>query len=422
MNAISKKQSPNETSKHCFQFSTFPSRTSLAKLNTKETLMRSFFTSVPVPRLSTLWLLGSFIAVLWLGLGRDFRHDQAATASTSHVHSPSEISLSADGANLAPTTVVPIASIQVGQQLLAEHPTGERDLQFGETVDPPTWRKLSLKALKRDGSYADVTLLRPLTWLDEKNAEVGGTVQIDVPECGISGKAAVLAIEPCPPIEHDRRYRIVTGVFKHHSARIVEVHVEGLAEPIGTTANHPFWSEDRQSFIRADQLRIGEQLRTRHGAAPMRKVVPLKDTEPVFNLEVQCDHVYLVAQSGVLVHNAIVPLSIIECPFELSDHAKGRFRTAARQLVAEANGYPVSEIGMDVHHLIPLEWAHIFPNMDPNELKNLVALDRRIHTQVTTEWNAWRESLNGATPTAQQVLDQAEEIFRRFGQQFIPVP
>jgi hypothetical protein len=87
-----------------------------------------------------------------------------------------------------------------------------------------------------------------------EEAEVGGTVEISVPECGIEGEAEVLAIGPCPPIPPGPG-RVVTGVFRHESAEIVDVAVEGLDEPIGTTANHPFWSEDRQAFVRADALR-----------------------------------------------------------------------------------------------------------------------------------------------------------------------
>lgn len=274
----------------------------------------TFFRNHRLPQLSTLWLLGSLVVALCVGLGRDLRHDQTATASTNRLSVPSEMVTSTNRTGLVPTTVVPIATIQVGQQVLADNPTEERDLKFGETVDPATWRKLTLKAPKRDGTCADVTLLRPLTWLTEQNTEVGGTVKIDVPECGISGDADVLAIEPCPQIDHDHRYRIVTGVFKHQSARIVEVHIEDLAEPIGTTANHPFWSEDRKTFVRADELNDGEQLRTLNGTAKVRKVVPLKDAEPVFNLEVQCDHIYLVSKQGIVVHNSGIPG--LPCPLQ----------------------------------------------------------------------------------------------------------
>jgi hypothetical protein len=52
-------------------------------------------------------------------------------------------------------------------------------------------------------------------------------------------------------------------------------------------------------------LKAGEHLRAFNGTPIVRRVVPLADPEPVFNLEVQCDHVYHVAKNGVLVHNAL---------------------------------------------------------------------------------------------------------------------
>ena len=54
---------------------------------------------------------------------------------------------------------------------------------------------------------------------------------------------------------------IVTGTFRHHNAKVVDLYVEGEESPIGTTVNHRFWSEDRWEFVRADSLREGERLR-----------------------------------------------------------------------------------------------------------------------------------------------------------------
>jgi hypothetical protein len=199
---------------------------------------------------------------------------------------------------------IPIGEYDVAFQVVADNPTGEKDDEFGDTVDPPNWRKLILVARKKDGSFAEVRLLRPLWWLEKQDAKVGGTVEINVPECGIEGEAKVLAIEPCPPIKPRPGLRVVTGVFKHRASQVLDVYVEGIDEPIGTTPNHPFWSEDRRTFVRADELKEGEHLRAFNGTPIVRQIIPLADPEPVFNLEVQCDHVYHVAKNGVLVHNS----------------------------------------------------------------------------------------------------------------------
>ncbi|MEQ9022534.1 MAG: polymorphic toxin-type HINT domain-containing protein [Pseudomonadales bacterium] len=72
---------------------------------------------------------------------------------------------------------------------------------------------------------------------------------------------------------------------------------------MGTTVNHPFWSVDRNDFVRADSLAVGEQLQSLNGIVRVTGLSPRGPPEPVFNLEVQVKHTYHVADSGVLVHN-----------------------------------------------------------------------------------------------------------------------
>jgi hypothetical protein len=202
-------------------------------------------------------------------------------------------------------TTKSIGSLDVGQWVLAENPLGEQDLEFGVDVDPASWKLLILRAPKTDGSTASIRMLRPDWWLAENEAHVDGTVYVSVPECGIDGHAHIVAIKACPGLlpRPGPEFRVVTAVFRHENARILDLRVEGLAGTIGTTPNHPFWSEDRQEFVRADKLKQGETLRTPTGTAKVQSLTerPFRDT--VFNLEVQVDHVYHVSSTGVLVHN-----------------------------------------------------------------------------------------------------------------------
>ncbi len=79
----------------------------------------------------------------------------------------------------------------------------------------------------------------------------------------------------------------------------------GEADTIGTTSNHPFWSEDRQEFVQASSLEIGERLQTLSGDVKVvQQKLPRPGPQPVFNLEVHAEHVYCVGQDGVLVHNS----------------------------------------------------------------------------------------------------------------------
>jgi hypothetical protein len=208
-------------------------------------------------------------------------------------------------ASLSQPTIefVPIAQIEVGQRVPAENPVEEWDGSLGVEVDPVTWRKLTLSCPKRDGTSAQVVLLRPNWWLADQGAAVGRTVFISVPECGIDGNADILAIEPCPPIPAGPG-EVVTGTFRHTSADVIDLHIAGLDEPIGVTANHRFWSEDRWDFVDAGQLVPGERLRGMAGTLAVQTITPRSARESVFNIEVHGTHTYCITSAGCLVHNA----------------------------------------------------------------------------------------------------------------------
>ena len=202
-----------------------------------------------------------------------------------------------------------IEDIRVGDRVLGRNPELTDAERAVPDPDPVTWRRLELRAPKRDGTWADVVLLRSVIWLEEREVKLGGTVRISVPECSIEGNAEVLSIGDCPPIEPGTG-PVVTGTFRHASGHVMDLYVEGLADPIGTTANHPFWSETRQAFVRADELEIGDCLRLPAGTAHVKAVIPRARPEAVYNLEVQTEHVYHVSTAGVLVHNG----SAVWCP------------------------------------------------------------------------------------------------------------
>ena len=88
-------------------------------------------------------------------------------------------------------------------------------------------------------------------------------------------------------------------------AENLKLKTSGEAKTIGTTSNHPFWSEDRQEFVQAGSLEIGERLQTLSGDVKVvQKKLPRPGPQPVFNLEVHDEHVYFVGEDGVLVHNS----------------------------------------------------------------------------------------------------------------------
>ena len=199
----------------------------------------------------------------------------------------------------------PIRDIQpIADRVLADNPEtpGQAPSDFGE-FDRESWRIVRLEVPKPDGEWMRVTLARPVAWVEAAGRDDHGRLWLEFKELGIANWANVLAIEPCPEAAVGEG-RLVTGKFEHSSAEVIDLFVDGVSEPIGTTSNHPFWSEDRRDFVQAGKLRIGEHLRLRDGSTPVvTAAVSRSQSVPVFNLEVDGEHVYYVSTSGVLVHN-----------------------------------------------------------------------------------------------------------------------
>jgi hypothetical protein len=138
---------------------------------------------------------------------------------------------------------------------------------------------------------------------------LGLAVQMDLPELGLTGEAIVESIEPFSAVSAGPG-QVVTATFHHGSADTIDLSIAGDSretgnvETIGTTSNHPFWSQDRQGFIEAGSLEMGERLITHHGET--KRVVnklPRPGPEPVFNIEVWGEQVYYAGRSAALVHN-----------------------------------------------------------------------------------------------------------------------
>jgi Holliday junction resolvase-like predicted endonuclease len=195
----------------------------------------------------------------------------------------------------------PIETIRVGQRVLGTNPDRD-EVEAFEEPNPMTWRTVEVEQIKPSGKRLYATLLRPLEWIEEELDPETNTIELDLPELGAEGTARVLRIGPCPPIASGPG-QVVTATFKHEpDGDLVTVKVGN--DEIGCTANHPFWSEDRQEFVEAGQLRPGERVRTRlEEVAAVVAIKPRPPTNWVYNLEVAGEHVYEVSPSGVLVHN-----------------------------------------------------------------------------------------------------------------------
>ncbi len=178
------------------------------------------------------------------------------------------------------------------------------------------------------------------------------TISLDLPEIGVRGEAVVTGVAPCPVILAGPG-KVVLTTFHHASSHLIDLYLspqpptgvnsptttyltstsnspahqlntlqtseEALLYPkasrssnidlswerIGVTGNHPIWSDDRHDYVAAMDLRVGERLKNLSGdTVYVQQKLPRPGPTPVYNLEVQDEHVYYVGASEVLAHNA----------------------------------------------------------------------------------------------------------------------
>jgi RHS repeat-associated protein len=98
----------------------------------------------------------------------------------------------------------------------------------------------------------------------------------------------------------------------------------------------------------------------------------------------------------------------------LAKAQKNKLRREAKLIYDYVNpGRRVAE-KLEIHHRIPLEYAHLFPDSDPNRLSNLVGLTEPIHDQVEARWKQFAQNLGGISPNSAQVQRFAMEIDKEF--------
>lgn len=205
------------------------------------------------------------------------------------------------------------------------------------TIVPERWRIIHLEMDDANCQTASISLLRPVEWLeveleaptldltagplmetpseaslhasDEKlltDEAVGATFTLSMPEMGLDGPARIVRVEPCPANLAGSATGIVTGTFVREAPETLSLYIDALSQPIGVTPSHPFWSLDRQGWIAAGDLLIGETLATLDGPTAVVNIEHHCSTQTVYNLEVCWDHTYFVSDGTLWVHNAYV--------------------------------------------------------------------------------------------------------------------
>lgn len=250
----------------------------------------------------------------------DFGQHSRSNVSVVSATSPLTSDLSTDSSPGWKVSKLDIKKIKVGMRVPALNPlrSGETGAEPASKINPETWRKFTVKVQKENNKgWVVIQTLCPKDWLsgsvdaDHFNSKDENRPMkwMEIPELEIKNFGYVINVEPCPPIV-DGPGHVVTSTFHHQSAKILDLTFQAAgtnySQPvtIGSTPNHPFWSEKAGDFVRAEDLEIGDTVRTADKKVLQLSSIAEKDSpEPVFNFEVAGEHVYYVSDSGILVHN-----------------------------------------------------------------------------------------------------------------------
>ena len=185
-----------------------------------------------------------------------------------------------------------------------------------EEITPFTWKWIDFEQRKADSSVSKIQLRRPHWWIREMHAEqIGNKVYLDMPEMGLRGYAEVKNIRVNQldtrfwneNREGDYVSRPITGKFEHESNDVYYLHFGDNPHPLGVTGSHPIWSIDRNDWVGASELKIGEKVKTHDGLTVLHSRIKSAERQKVYNLEVYKDHNFLVSTDKILVHNSCVP-------------------------------------------------------------------------------------------------------------------
>ena len=112
------------------------------------------------------------------------------------------------------------------------------------------------------------------------------------------------------PYTGEKGYKKVVETYIKEKHTIVYLKVNN--ETIETTNEHPFWVEEENAFVKAEDLEVGDTLRLRDGETVTLEGIESKTSEDitkVYNFQVADWHTYYVTDMDILVHNNCMGLA-----------------------------------------------------------------------------------------------------------------
>ena len=261
---------------------------------------------------SSLWRAASLTS-FWAGLIlaaicllRGYQSHEAHTRSIEQIRPGQRVVVD------APEGAITADRQRSWKTLASDSPLDDID-PVSESIDRSQWRLVRLrsdKALSSGGvDEMWIDTLQPVQWLAAHGVRVGGEapIPLDLAEMGVPPEQTgrVIDIQPCPPIESGTG-RVVLTTVNHLNQDVRELTLrdaKGREEAVRPTGLHKFYSVTRGQWLSASELQLGERLDGLSGVVTVTGVRSIPGTHRVYNMTVQGQHFYRVANCGVLTHN-----------------------------------------------------------------------------------------------------------------------
>ena len=168
-------------------------------------------------------------------------------------------------------------------------------------VDGTNWHvvKMRMANPQQPGDSYEIEMLRPVEWIVAHEAYPGHRIDLAT-ERNTRDDAYIISVAPAPPIAVGSG-RVVLATYAHRD-EVLSLRLENSAQPVETSPWHRLYSRDRNEWVTARDLHIGEHIRTKSGESTIRGI-EYASAARVFDIEVEGDHAYYIAGIQALTHN-----------------------------------------------------------------------------------------------------------------------
>ncbi|MEM9152027.1 MAG: putative toxin, partial [Cyanobacteria bacterium P01_F01_bin.3] len=95
----------------------------------------------------------------------------------------------------------------------------------------------------------------------------------------------------------------VLSTVTHLNGYVMELGFVGTDEVLEPTDTHRLFSIDRNDWVPAGELKVGDSLKTISGELEIDSITFKRGIHRVYNIEVETDHCYYVSDEEILSHN-----------------------------------------------------------------------------------------------------------------------